>query len=261
MIKSFFSTLIFLTSIVCVNGWLSMRRQAQPIAPSSDATVEVISDIQANVGERSFWDDIVLPSSKLDVTIFLARGGSTSAADSEPDILAIVPELNSTYEYRTCEPRVLKVRKQESWVTWSGSWASVSPNKVDARTYMSQQITKFSALISRSKRIDRTLTISRDPKRLFHPDPEFQGRRIAQIEVAAKALVDKPFRMRIGDFSESTDQIQAIVPSIGQMVTFTVIRSCSKGDSVEVGKEHPLSAVRSSLRNKLEANSTAVRVQ
>jgi hypothetical protein len=42
------------------------------------------------------------------------------------------------------------------------------------------------------------------------------------------------------------------------MVTFSVIKACSGTETVQVGREVPLSAVRSDLRKKIEATSTIV---
>jgi hypothetical protein len=64
--------------------------------------------------------------------------------------------------------------------------------------------------------------------------------------------------MAVAYFSEFTDQIFVLIPDINEMVTFSVIKVCSGTEAVQVGREVPLSAVRSDLRRKIEATSTIV---
>jgi hypothetical protein len=218
----------------------------------------VVEDVSASLGERSFWDGIPLPVSAIPVVIFQTSGPTAPSATFDYDALVIVPELNAAYKYRFCGERVFRVWKEDLWITWT-PWAwSPGGKKVGSDDYLAQQISRFSDFVSHAKRIDRILEISTDPAKLFHVDPQFKAQRLAQIQRAATELFHKPLRIEVADFSDSTEEIDTLIPAIGQMVTFHVSRACSKADEVEVGKEYPLQATRSELRKKIEANSTVL---
>jgi hypothetical protein len=262
MIKYSSSILITRISLLC----LAVGFAAIALAPAAQSQQSVIysgiaNDISADTGERSFWDEIPLPASEVRLIIFEADdpkgGGSATAFDA----LAIVPELNATYEYRLCGERVLRVWSEDLWITWTPWVWSPGGKKIDPDEYTTRQISKFSDFVSHAKRTDRVLGLTRDPATLFHARPDFKAERIAQLRQAAMEFFRKSLRIEVANFSEATNQINTVIPATGEMVTFSVIRECSKDDDVEVGKVYPLRSVRPDLWKKIEANSTTLLVK
>jgi len=245
-------------------GLSSPARAQAPIstAPSQQtlAFSRIADDIQADVGERSFWDRIPLPASEVRLVVFEANNAQTTGARADYDALAFVPELNATYEYRFCGEHVLRVWQEDLWITWT-RWAwSPGGKEVSADEYLAQKSSQFSDFVVRASRTDQTLALSSDPARLFRVSPEFKAQRTAQIQEAAARLFHKRLQMQVANFSEYSDKINALIPSIDQMVTFNVVRACSEPDEIVVGRDYPLSATRSDLRKKIEANNTTVAI-
>jgi hypothetical protein len=122
--------------------------------------------------------------------------------------------------------------------------------------YLSSQLARFSDFVVHARRIEHALTIDSDPSVLFRVDSEFGIHRTAQIEHAARTLFHKrPLSLTIAGFSRNTDQILALVPSLGKLVTFSVVHSCSGDESIEIGRIEPLKSIRPDLRKRIEANS------
>ena len=85
--------------------------------------------------------------------------------------------------------------------------------------------------------------------------------RITQLKDAARRLFGKrPMRMVVADFSVRTEQIDALVPQIGKMVTFSVSQGCESNGKLVVGKEVPLSSVRADLLKRIRENSTTIEI-
>jgi hypothetical protein len=255
-------TLISLLSflLVCPSRAQDVRSTAST-GEVSPVRTAVATKIEAIVGERSFWDAIPLPAPEMRLVIF--ELDTPKAGDPPPgfDVLAIVPELNSTFEYRSCEKRALSVWDEQLWITWSKWQWSPGGKALGADEYMAQQMSRFSDFVSHAKRADQVLTISSDPAALFHVDPQFKARRMSQIQHIARDLFHKRLQMRVANFSESTDRIAAIVPAAGQLVTFGVNSSCSSQDSLVVGNDLPLKSMRLDLRKRIEANSSILEIK
>lgn len=165
-------------------------------------------------------------------------------------VLAIVPALNATYRFQLCG-RTLVVQEA------SGISPKIAPEK-----YLSDELARFSGFVAHAKKSVQVLTISSSPSALFHADAEFKARRISQIRDAAEELFQgRPLQVTIADFSPFTDQINALIPAIRQMVTFSVVRSCSARDVVSVGRELPLASIRVALRKRIEANSIVTSIR
>jgi len=265
MIKYFSLIQITRISLLCLA--ISSSSQAQNLAPLvpgqkvSAASSPVADWIRADVEERSFWDGIPLPTHEMRIIIFetdIPRGDQTASGF---DVLAMVPELNSVFEYRSCPERVIPVWDEQLWITWSPWQWSPGGKRLSSDEYMAQQMSRFSDFVSHAKRLDQDLAISSDSAELFHVDPEFKSRRIAQIQGAAKQLLHKHPQMRVANFSQFTDKIDALVPDISEMVTFSVHRSCSGEDTVEWGKDLPLKSIRVDLRKRIEANSSSIGIR
>jgi hypothetical protein len=222
---------------------------------SSVAHPSVDADLRAQLGERSFCFGPPLPATEMRLVLFQAAETNGSAMQREFDALAILPDINATYKYRFCGDRLLTVGGEGRWV----AWPEPESKKISPDEYLAQQISRFSEFVAHAGRVDQALTVGSEATTLFHVDAEFKGRRLLQIQNAANSLFRKrPLRMTIADFSEFTDQIFVLIPDISEMVTFSVIQACSGTATVQVGREVPLSSVRSDLRKKIEENSTIV---
>jgi hypothetical protein len=262
MIKYSSSILTIRISVLCLAfGFAAVVPAPSGQSQQSVTYSRIANDIRADTGERSFWDEIPLPTSEVRLIIFEVDDPKVVASAATFDALAIVPELNATYKYRICGERVLRVWSEDGWITWTPWVWSPGGKKINPDDYTAQQISKFSDFVSHAKRTDRVLTITRDPAILFDADPEFKAQRMAQIRQAAKEFYHKSVRIEVASFSEATNQINTVIPAAGEMVSFTVIRECSKEDDVEVGKVYPLRSVRSDLWKKIEANSTTLLVE
>ncbi len=256
---------IIRTSFLCFAiGFLTQAQSSAPTTMGHEVSVarsNIANGIKADVGERSFWDGIPLPSTEMRLIIFEADNAKRDQTVSEFDALAIVPELNSVFEYRFCSGRVLLVSEEQLWITWSPWQWSPGGKRLSSDEYMAQQMSRFSDFTSHAKRQDQDLAISSDPAELFHVDPQFRTRRIAQIQHAAMEMLHKRLQIRVANFSQFTDKIDAVLPGAGEMVTFTVHRSCSGEDTVEWGKDLPLKSIRVDLRKRIEANSSVVEIE
>jgi hypothetical protein len=222
---------------------------------SVDTHSSIDADLRAQVGERSFWFGPPLQASEIRVVIFQAAGTNSSITKREFEALAIVPDMNATYKYSFCGDDLHTAAREGGWV----AWPEPESKKIPPDEYLAQQISQYSEFVAHARRIDQALTISSEATTLFHVKAEFRGRRLLQIQNAANSLFHKrPLRMAVANFSEFTEQIFVLIPDINEMVTFSVIKACSGTETVQVGREVPLSAVRSDLRKKIEATSTIV---
>lgn len=244
---------------------LTFSSPARAQAPTSTALSQqslsysrIADDIQAHVGERSFWDQIPLPALEVRLVVFAADNTQTATARADYDALAIIPELNATYEYRFCGERVLRVWQEDLWITWTPWTWSPGGKRLNADDYLAQTVSRFADFVSRAIRMDQTLALSSDPARLFRVSPEFKAQRIAQIQEAATQLFHQRLQMQVANFSEYSDKIDALIPLIDQMVTFNVVRACSEPDEVVVGRDYSLRTIRPDLRTKIEANYTII---
>jgi hypothetical protein len=109
----------------------------------------------------------------------------------------------------------------------------------------------------------RALALTTNPAILFRVTARFKARRIAQIRIAASKLFPRrPLQIRIGDFSQSTHQIYTIIPALGEMVVFSVVQyPCGAPETVEVGKEYPISTTRRGLLRRIRDYSTVTNVK
>lgn len=257
MIKSSSTTTIFRTSLLCLSlVYFGLGQSLDDVTRTSGIPAvdraKVAKELSATIGEHSFWTGIQLPTAKLHAIIFDAQKTQENR-DSDFDVLAIVPDINATYRYRLCEQRAIPVGRTEGWLTWLYSDA----NRVGADEYGNQVISQFHKFIAHAKRSDETLTIASGSAALFRVHPELKATRLAEIQRAAGELFHKrPLRLLVANFSETTEQINALAPGLGEMVTFSVNHSCAAKDRVEVGREVPLKPVRPELRARIEANST-----
>jgi hypothetical protein len=76
-----------------------LPRYVLPLPPAKNVQA-IASDIEANVGERSFWDGIGLPATQFQLIIFEQK--KAAGEEAAFDALALVPELNAAYQYRFC---------------------------------------------------------------------------------------------------------------------------------------------------------------
>jgi len=234
--------------LVCV----SLVR-AQSLSENQDAAA-VTQSLSAYVAEQSFWRGIIAPS-QVRVVLFVASQGEQVTSERDKSDLAIVPDLNATFKFRVCAHEVISEGGSVNWLGWSDSTAS----KVPSEDYEEKEVEHWSSLIQRSHRSEILLTVSPDPQVLFSPRPEFKQLRVSEIQTAAEDLFHrKGVRMTIAKFSPYTQQINAIVPALGKMVTFTVVPSCSGKGNVDVGRIVALNSVRRDLRSRIEENGIVV---
>jgi hypothetical protein len=252
-------TAIITTSLVLlVLGSLALHQDSRVLASPRKSVVthtSIDADLRAQVGERSFWFGPPLPAPEIRVVIFQAARTNSSIIQREFDTLAIVPDMNATYKYSSCDADLLTEAREGGWV----AWPEPESKKIRPEEYLAQRISQYSDFVAHARRINQTLTVSSEAATLFHVDAEFRSQRLLQIQNAANSVFHKrPLRMAVAYFSEFTDQIFVLIPDINEMVTFSVIKVCSGTETVQVGREVPLSAVRSDLRRKIEATSTIV---
>ncbi len=259
MIKSSSTIAIFRTSLLCLAlVYLSYGQSFNDVAGTSVISAlkhpNVVNELTARIGEESFWAGIQLPTRNLRAIVYEAQSPQVSGS-VDFDALVIVPEIDATYQYRLCGKKIIPVNRTEEWLTWRYADSA----RINADEYMRQQESQFGNFISRAKRSDETLKVGSGPDALFRIDSKLKTARLSEIEKAAGNLFHKrPLRLTVADFSATTEQINALVPALGKMVTFSVTQSCTAEDRVEVGREVPLKSIRSDLRARIETNSTTL---
>lgn len=234
--------------------YLGTARSALP-QTTSPLDSAVANDVSAIVSEQSFWSAAPLTTSELRLIVF--HDAEAAQLEKKPsfDVLAILPELNSLFEYRVSGNDLILAGREEGWQTWPYPGGG----KVDADKYLAQQLSRFADFVSHAKRGEQTARIDTSPTTIFHIDAQLKAARLAQIEHAAKELFKKrPLRLIIANFSSRTDQICAVIPTLDQMVTFSVARSPNNETTVEVGRETPLKSIRAELRQRIETNSSVL---
>jgi hypothetical protein len=249
----FTSTLIlrirFCCFLFCLLGPLQTPPIAQDRARTTLDTQELMGVVRAQLNEERFWD--IRPTGRTDSTVVLfirrQQPEKTLRGDfSDFDALAILPELNLTFEYQICgnEPFL---------VVGSGS-SSTAP--IEAKEYLATEEKRMSEFIAQAKEFTSSVQIQDNAADLFKVEPEFERKRIEQIKLALKTYVHKrPVTIRIAKFSKFTKQIAALAPSLGQMFMVSVVNRTCGQESVEIGKIHSLKSVRAELRSKIDANS------
>ena len=227
--------------------------------PSAETYAAIASDVGTEISERSYWYGIPVPTEAMRLIVFAADGRSFGEAQSSFDILAILPDLNATYRYCSCggnEP--VLVQRENGWLTWPYPGGK----KIDSEEYEREQTSRYATFIAHAKKSEHTVMSTSDPAKLFQVDPHVKVVRLAQIEHAAKRLFDKrPLRIIVANFSSRTEQIDGVIPALGEMVTFSVLHSCKGRATVEVGRETRLRLVRSGLRKRIEANGTVLEIR
>jgi hypothetical protein len=185
---------------------------------------------------------------------FVANQSGTNKAEHAFDALVLVPEANAMYQYRQDGSAAHLVAREEEIHTWP-----FLGHKLDPSTYMDRETARFSEFIAHAQRIDRVVSITTDPDKLFDVSQEFRERRASQIERAAKELYHRRgLQIRVANFSEYTEQIDAIIPTLNKLVTFNVLDAGTPEETLVVGREHPLSTILVELRKRIEENSFVV---
>lgn len=203
----------------------------------------VVDHLSAIIAEDNFWRGSSLPEHEA-VVLYWQKASASVGIAGNSEVLAIVPALNATYRFKLCS---------ETLVLQEGS--GISP-KIAPEKYLNGEIVRFSDFVARARRSDQVLTINSVPATLFHAGAEFKARRISQIRNAADGLYrERPLQMTIAEFSPFTDQINTLIPRTQQMVTFSVVHSCSSADVVSVGRVLPLASISADLRKRIAANS------
>jgi hypothetical protein len=215
--------------------------QKEPLAES-----QVLNKMRAILSEGRFWGNLAIEQRELKTTLFFATDNNDKSGFN---VLVVVPEIQWTFEFRTCA--------QESPILIEGSGPSVQ--KVDAEGYLAAQMRRYSSFIQTARRTDGRVTVETEPAIIFKTDAAFKERRVGQIESALGELLRKKgVRIKIADFSNVTDQIDVIIPSLDDMYTMSVVHSSCDAESVEVGKHFPLKSIRPDLREKIQRNSHTV---
>ena len=226
---------------------------AQSLSGNQD-TAAITQSLSAYVAEQSFWRGIAAPS-QIRAVLFAADQDEQATSDRDKSDLAIVPDLNATFKFRVCAHEIVSEGGSVNWLGWSDSTSS----KIPSEDYEQKELEHWSSLIQRAHRSEILLTVSSDPRVLFAPAAEFKELRVSEIQTASEDLFHrKGLRMTIAKFSPYTQQINAIVPALGKMVTFTVIPSCSGKGNVDVGRIVALDSVRRDLRSRIEENGIVV---
>jgi hypothetical protein len=231
-----------LASII-YGGGAVMRPSTQEESPTES---QVLQKISAILAEGRFWGNLSIDQKELKATLFLAID---KADKSEFDVLVVVPEIQWTFELRTCaqEPPILV----EGW--------GASVQKPDAEGYLASQVRRYSSFVENARKAERRIAIETEPAILFNADTAFKKRRIGQIESALGDLLHKHgSRIKIANFSRLTDQIDVLVPSVDAIITMSVVHASCGQDIVEIGREHRLKDIRPELRRKIEQNGESV---
>ncbi len=211
----------------------------------------ITAPLAAYIAEQSFWMGIVLPQKQVTVIIFVS---DEPASTSRSEVLAIVPDLNVTLKSQLCGQTLIPEGGSVGWLGWSDSTAT----KLPPDEYLTKQVTQYSNFVAHAQRTESVLTIESDPADIFRIEKGLKIRRISEIRRSAEQFFHKrPLHLQISNFSEFTNQINVLIPEINEMVTFSVVPTCSGGETVQVGRELPLSSIRSNLRQAIDSHSTA----
>lgn len=242
--------LIISTLFVAIALLLSSESRALRYSEQgSSVEASVAHKIAARLAEDSFWGVNPLKRSDFQLIVFLSVSNPNRA---EFDGLVIVPELEKTFEVRTCNdaPAIILAGSGE-------------PNlgKSDPKRYLDSEIHRYASFVGNSERSEQLITLDGNAPSLFHPDEAVQPERIAQIKRALSQLVTKrPLQITIANFSKLTDQIDVLVPSTGEMYTMSVVHKSCGEETVEVGRRYLLQSVRPGLRRKIQQNSQTITI-
>jgi hypothetical protein len=221
--------------------------------PNIDTASSVeVSRLQNDVNEANYWSDKPLTQRQVKAEIF-----ARSTSDTEHEVLAIIPDLNATYLYKRCGKSLLLVDSDEEWLLWNIQ----NERPIPSDTYEQKETKKYASLISASDKFVATIHIDPEGPSLFKIDSKEKRSRLKDIqEAAANLFQERPLDIRVAPFSENTSQINAIIPSRSDFVTFSLVRHTCGDGTVQVGRVLPLKAIRPLLREKIEKRGSAINI-
>jgi hypothetical protein len=242
----FMVTRISITSVFLMAVALSLRSDGTTTLSRSSGQVAraeslVAEKVAARLAEDSFWGSSPLRKKELQLTLFLSADKSNTKGF---DVLVVVPEAEETFEVRACDKEPIIVS------------AAGESRAGDSTGYLNSEIHRYNSFVAHARKTERLIAIETNPADLFPPESGFQEKRTAQIKLALGELLSKrPMEIRIAHFSRFTDQIDVLIPSLGDMYVMSVVHTSCDEETVEVGRRFIVKAVRPDLLVKIQQNS------
>jgi hypothetical protein len=240
-------TIISITNVLLLTAVLSPLCSSAAMGRSSDTqsqTEGVIDKITARLAEENFWGSQPLTKTELQLVLFVK---SEKVSEPHFDVLVVIPDVLRTFEIRNCgrEPAIILK-----------GWGQSDSRKNEPRAYLDDEMRRYAGFVQHAQKLERSIRIDSDPISFPHVDSSLRDKRIEQIRLALGDLILKrPLQIRIANFSKFTDQIDVLVPALGDMYTMSVVHTSCNDETVQVGRRYPLKSVRPDLREKIERYS------
>ena len=159
-----------------------------------------------------------------------------------------MPEINETLEMKTCDSGPAIILQG-----WGNSDSSEQPPD----EYLRGQLGSHSNFVAHARKFEKLISITLDPAKLFKVEPAYRAKRVEQIKSALGQLIlQRPLKIQVAYFSRLTDNVDILVPSLGEMYTMGIVHRCCEEDSIVQGPEIGSKLIRPELRSKLKKYST-----